>query len=1197
VTQSADAPTAELLRGCPYVGLIPFTESESAYFFGRERDIEIIVANLTAARLTLLYAASGVGKSSVLRAGVVPRLRALAEEDTEDLGIPGNAVAYVSEWSGRPDEVITAALCAATARTPGASELPAELVASASFDVDWLRQLLERSGVSGVHLILDQFEEYFLYHPTDDGSESLATRLGDIMRARDLPVQVLVSVREDALACLDRFKGRVPRLFDNYLRLSNLGVEAARTAVEGPLKRYNELAPADRRMSIEPELVTTILGQVRTGQVVVDRDRAEGVASAADPGHVETPYLQLVLTRLWERERSLGSTCLRRETLDALGGAQTIVQTHLDEVMAALTPEQVDVAAAVFHHLVTRSGSKVALAPEDLADRADLPVERVHDLLETLCTGPRRILRPVPPATPGGLASYEIYHDVMGAAVLDWRRRYVAERDKVESSRRLVAEREQAQAATRAARRRLRWARLVAVVMAGLLVLSVVLGVKAYQSGRQVEQRALLSESAAVRDSDPDLSLQRAVRAYQIEPSDPDARQALLLAASSPRGNLLVDPTRDTPVVGVVAAADGKSFVAFDGRGGVTAIGDDGQVTARRAVQGLGGSVMNASVSPDGGRVVVATDRGGVAVLDVATGAQTVVQSGGDGGSTTGWLGPSDGGLVLVTAWTGATATYDGATGKLVARIPGTVYEALPASDGQHVVTTEADGVLRVWDARSGALVTQSSALTNPQYLRNDGQRVVAFATSGSDQSVAVWDWQAGPDPAIHKLQYWYNSLNEVSVDEQAGTVRVATDKDATVYSLADGSLQSDLPDHPDLVYDVAQSPDGQWLATADGDGKTRVWFIGAGNPYPNQPTYVLPGHGGGVLHVRFLRGGSALLTAGLDGAVRRWDLPAVPRLSVHQNWVADADVSRDGTWVASIGVDYDIFVSAVADLTRPPVAKIELSAFGQQVRFDPTDPHRIFSLTTYGKAPEVRRWTETGVEQPLTFDPLPEAVYLKSFVVTADGARVMGGDTIGGIDVWDARTGRLLAEERRQGASPAARSVAGGTALDPTGELLAVTVHDGVELWRPATPDAPRTLPHTDAAYVAFSDNGDRLVSASQDGSLKVWSRSGELLRTFSPNERVGKPAFGPGGRLLAVGTADGQVEVWDVESGVAIMSQRAHSEFVNDVEFAPGTPTTLVTASDDRTVARIACPACDDQDAVIRQMIADGADLPADR
>src|SRR3712207_6367603 len=79
----------------PYVGLVPFSWHDAAFFFGRENETELIAANLVAARLTLLYAPSGVGKTSVLRAGVVPRLHEIGEGD-EDVGIRSAAVAYVS---------------------------------------------------------------------------------------------------------------------------------------------------------------------------------------------------------------------------------------------------------------------------------------------------------------------------------------------------------------------------------------------------------------------------------------------------------------------------------------------------------------------------------------------------------------------------------------------------------------------------------------------------------------------------------------------------------------------------------------------------------------------------------------------------------------------------------------------------------------------------------------------------------------------------------------------------------------------------------------------------------------------------------------------------------------------------------------------------------------------------------------------
>ncbi|MGH3922527.1 MAG: hypothetical protein ACRDTT_06605, partial [Pseudonocardiaceae bacterium] len=332
---------------CPYVGLVPFDESDAPYFFGRQRERDVVVANLTASRLTLLYAASGVGKSSVLRAGVLPRLHQIARESCADFGVPDAAVAYIREWNPDPLDTIATAVLGAVSRVPGAS--PAEVPGPPRLSVPWLREVLQRSGVAAVYLVLDQFEEYFLYHPDDRGEYGLAGELGRILSTDDLQVNVLLSIREDALAALDRFKGRVPGLYDNYLRLAHLGRNAARAAIEGPLDHYNEVVAPDSAMAVEPELTETLLDQVRTGHLVVAPEGAASSGAADGREDIETPYLQLVLIRLWEAERASGSSVLRRGTLDELGGAQTIVQSHLHTVMAGLSPEQREVAAAVFH--------------------------------------------------------------------------------------------------------------------------------------------------------------------------------------------------------------------------------------------------------------------------------------------------------------------------------------------------------------------------------------------------------------------------------------------------------------------------------------------------------------------------------------------------------------------------------------------------------------------------------------------------------------------------------------------------------------------------------------------------------------------------------------------------------------------------------------------------------------------------------
>ena len=93
-----------MIPDSPYKGLVPFEDSEldALLFFGRERESELIAANVLAARLTVLYGPSGVGKSSVLRAGLANHLRKLARANVEERGHPEFAVVVFDAWSDDP---------------------------------------------------------------------------------------------------------------------------------------------------------------------------------------------------------------------------------------------------------------------------------------------------------------------------------------------------------------------------------------------------------------------------------------------------------------------------------------------------------------------------------------------------------------------------------------------------------------------------------------------------------------------------------------------------------------------------------------------------------------------------------------------------------------------------------------------------------------------------------------------------------------------------------------------------------------------------------------------------------------------------------------------------------------------------------------------------------------------------------------
>jgi hypothetical protein len=473
----------------PYKGLQPYAEGDAPFFFGRDAERTVLAANLMAARLTLVYGASGVGKSSVLRAGVVHQLRELERNADPTTGAPRLLVGYFNEWTGDPVARLLARVGADVARVLGEASPPVAAPSAglaetfAAWTTRWNLDLL---------IILDQFEEYFLYHRDEGGPGTFATEFPSAVDRADLPVSFLVAIREDALAKLDRFKGQIPNLFENYVRIRHLSTSRAEAAIVEPLARLNQLSPGQEPWTADPELVRRVLEGVQVGRVVlavVGRGEAAEAAGQPPDPPIETPYLQMVLTRLWLREVEEGSRRLRLSTLEALGGPQRIVRTHLDEALDGLLPWQQDAAAAVFHYLVTPSGSKIGHSAADLANYTKLPEERVRAVLAALAAPDARIVRAVAaPPGPDAEPRYEIFHDVLAPAILGWRAHWAARRQAEAAARRQLEQR-----ARRLRRRQAVAAVLVAVLVAagaGLAARAVV-DARADQAATEVQVAAL----------------------------------------------------------------------------------------------------------------------------------------------------------------------------------------------------------------------------------------------------------------------------------------------------------------------------------------------------------------------------------------------------------------------------------------------------------------------------------------------------------------------------------------------------------------------------------------------------------------------------------------------------------------------------------------------------------------------------------
>jgi len=401
-------------RDNPYFGLEYYDERFGAWFFGREVEGSRIISNLRAARLTLLYAGSGIGKSSLLRAGAAWRLRRAADDSLERRGTPRFVPVVFSSWKDDPVADLTAAINMAIEPYLAGRHPPRP--------ADQLRVAIEEasSAVNATLLImLDQFEEYFLYLSREQGRGRFADELASCINRAEPGANFLIAIREDAYGVLgDLFKDRIVNVYSNYLRIAPLDRATAEEAIRAPLTTYNSQPGVSARMTIQHGLVEAVLDEV--GTFGVAGDVPPGAAATADSGigYVAMPILQLVMERIWEIERAEGSHELRLSTLQSLGGSGTIIDRHVARALSSLSRGERQTAIDALDHLVTPSGVIIAQSVPDLGHWTGQSEARVGSVLEKLDR--ERLVRSVP-APPGQdptrFRRYEVFHSVLGPGI------------------------------------------------------------------------------------------------------------------------------------------------------------------------------------------------------------------------------------------------------------------------------------------------------------------------------------------------------------------------------------------------------------------------------------------------------------------------------------------------------------------------------------------------------------------------------------------------------------------------------------------------------------------------------------------------------------------------------------------------------------------------------------------------------------
>lgn len=307
--------TASSMR--PYKFLDYYTEHDAPFYFGRQSEVETLCSQVATHRSFILHGRSGAGKSSLMRAGLTPRLKA-----------EGHRVFTVRSFIAPGRQMIEQLL--AFAPKPGSSEVGADLKS--------LSMQAARPG-SLVVFLLDQFEEFFslLDETARQGFvDMVAGALCD-----ETPLRLVFALREDFLAEMSIFKAAIPEIFHHEYRLGRLVREQAALAITEPARAAG--------CEFEPELVGRILDDL------------------TEDGAVDPPQLQIVCDRLFDARKSDGSISLA--SYQELGTAAQILPDYLDRVLRRFDSAELKPVKAILTTLISSDGRRLVLTASHLEAR------------------------------------------------------------------------------------------------------------------------------------------------------------------------------------------------------------------------------------------------------------------------------------------------------------------------------------------------------------------------------------------------------------------------------------------------------------------------------------------------------------------------------------------------------------------------------------------------------------------------------------------------------------------------------------------------------------------------------------------------------------------------------------------------------------------------------------------------------------